>query len=59
MGAQNNFLAGPHRQTVSMHDRLVGLKLQPVGQLPVDGNARHLVPVDGTHVPDVGLLEYP
>jgi hypothetical protein len=40
--------------------RLVGEKVHPVGQLPLgDGNARHRVPALGTHVPLVGLDEYP
>jgi hypothetical protein len=34
--------------------RLVGEYVHPVGQLPVDGNARHFVVVDGTQVPLVG-----
>jgi hypothetical protein len=43
-----------HLQLVSTQVRDVGENVRPVGQDPDDGKARHRVPIDGAHVPDVG-----
>jgi hypothetical protein len=43
-----------HLQLVSTHIRDVGENVHPTGQDPVDGKARHRLPIDGTHVPHVG-----